>query len=293
MTASISDSSPPERPPAIGFFTSSIADNRAAAIRMAHLKKTLPRQFKLFVLPGVTKGSAELRQYQHVRNLMVRAMSHMNAPIDIAIIADDDFDAAPDLHASLVRTVAALPSGWRTLHLCPGWRWGRERRNTLRYKFKRLLTSWGWVGWEFGLTPYSLWESEFRLDERSNGRFINNVGELARKKRIHNLGGPIAFAARREALPGIIAEYDAAWKRSGGSIHNDKLLLNMSAVHTATGQQEEVDFVAHKPILCIESERGGSFYPRKSLDPIGKMMERERLRREALADGVKELPKRE
>ena len=24
---------------------------------MAHLKKTLPRQFKLFVLPGITKGS--------------------------------------------------------------------------------------------------------------------------------------------------------------------------------------------------------------------------------------------
>lgn len=256
--------------PRIGFFTSTIRGNRVAETRLAHLKQDLnATSISLFAFDAVTHGNPQQRQYAHIRNLMRQAAK--NPDIDVAIVADDDFKAAPNFEANLAHAMRAIPDGWRMLHLCPGWRWGRARRGqSITYAIQRLLAANKIVRWDAGFLP-SVPTTALRLD--ATRRLIVNLPELARTRRLRQVGGPIAFAARRASLPAVVKAYDAAWRASNRSVNNDVLLLNISAGAGAA------DYVAYEPLLCVEDERGGSLYPRKSKDWVGQAIERARDRR--------------
>ena len=259
----------PRRAPRIGLFTSTISHpphDRVSRARLAHLRRDLNGTgIRVIAIEAVTTGSTQQRQYRHIRNLMRRAAAETT--IDIAIVADDDMDAAPGFESNLRSALEAMPARWRMLHLCPGWRWGRElRRRSLAFRLRRTLSSWGWLRWDAGFTS-TVPTNRLHLD--TTRRLIVNLQELGRMRQLRQVGGPIAFAAKREALREIVHEYDAAWHRANHSVNNDVLLLNMSSA---------ADFVAFEPLLCSEAEIGGSFYARKTSDWAGKMIEQARLR---------------
>ena len=177
----------------VAVFTSTIGGNANAAARLAHLNSSLAESsatVRLFSLPAVTHGSARFRQYTHVRKLMMRAAAAED--IDVAVVTDDDTSVAPNFASSLISAVRAMPPGWRMLHLCPGWRWGREQRNQISVRAMRKLASWKWADWAAGLAP-TIPPAEFQLD--ATGRFIANVAELVRRRlapqlpsRVNHLG---------------------------------------------------------------------------------------------------------
>mmetsp|Transcript_40053 Transcript_40053/g.105904 ORF Transcript_40053/g.105904 Transcript_40053/m.105904 type:complete len:315 (-) Transcript_40053:86-1030(-) len=242
-----------DRPPRIGLFTSTFPGHPVAVARLRHLNESLrsTHDIRLTAFHGATSGSALYRQYTHIRKLMMHAAS--DTTIDLAIIADDDLDAAPHaFDVKLSNAVRAMPSNWRLLHLCPGWRWGRKQRHSTLFALQRGLAKSSVLNWEAGMTP-DVPTSELKVD--GSGHLIVNVAELAKRRRVFHLGGPIAFAARPSVLPDVVRAYDAAWHTSKHTLKNDALLLNISTA---------ADFVAFRPLLCIENEIGGSFYPRKS-----------------------------
>ena len=70
--------------------------------------------------------------------------------------------------------------------------------------------------------------------------------EIAARHRPLWLGSPVAFAARRDRLQSILSDCDAMWAQNKW-MANDVLFLNISRA---------IDFVAYKPILCIEENQG-------------------------------------
>ena len=129
-------------------------------------------------------------------------------------------DPAPGFESNLRSALEAMPARWRMLHLCPGWRWGREiRRRSLAFRLRRTLSSWGWLRWDAGFTS-TVPTNRLHLD--ATRRLIVNLQELGRTRQLRQVGGPIAFAAPREALREIVHEYDAAWHRANHSVNNNK-----------------------------------------------------------------------
>ena len=240
---------PPSSFPRVALFLSSLGNRSAiASARLSHLRRTLPPELLaagvgLHVLPAVTHGSKHQRQYHHLRNLLVEVHRRRHE-LELALVADDDMDVAPAFLSELMRDVDLLPDGWRLLHLCPGFLWGRS--NTASRVFRPLAVALGLWPWGAGLEP----EAKFPKSKAKFGQYdrvLLNMAELARAHADRLLlGGPIAFALRPAQAQAVLAAYDAAYARLDAP-SNALILTNMSTTN---------DYVAYRPVLCAEVEQG-------------------------------------
>lgn len=150
---------------------------------------------------------------------------------EYGIICDDDFQPHDDFLSELQKTVELLPSTWRSLHLCPGYFWGR--------RFRRCVTAGkfdpeGDVG---------------SLVSHSSGRFFVDCDPSVLYRHFMWLGGPIAVLVNRRTIDEFISEYDRMFAEKPDP--NDVLFVRML---------NKDDFICREPQLGFENEQGGSTY---------------------------------
>ena len=66
---------------------------------------------------------------------------------EYGIICDDDFFPCENFLQELNETVELLPENWRSLHLCPGYLWGRLYRDN--HKIGKLNPEYNMTGIEY------------------------------------------------------------------------------------------------------------------------------------------------
>lgn len=238
----------------IALFVSTLGNRSfASRARLEHIRSVVPDGVQLHLMPGVTDGPKHVRQYQHLQKLIASVRQHRNA-VDLAIVADDDFEPRPNFLSELMHSVRVLPATWRMLHLCPGFLWGRS--NVLSRFVRSLALSTGLARWDSWLAPewsFLRTEStEMWLDP--TGRVVTNLADLSRARQSPEtrlaLGGPIAFAIRPADAARVLVEYDAAYERLKNA-PNDVVLANMSGPD---------DYVQYKHYLCVEKHLDSGQY---------------------------------
>lgn len=238
----------------VALFVSTLGNRSSASrARLEHIHSVLPDGVQLHLMPGVTDGSKHVRQYQHLRRLIAAVRQHRDA-VDLAIVADDDFEPRPNFVRELMRSVNVLPATWRILHLCPGFLWGRS--NVLSRLIRPLAMSMHLASWDSWLVPEwrfsRLQFAQMRLDP--TGRVVTNFADLSRAQQSHDtilaLGAPIAFAIRPADATRVLSSYDATYERLTNA-PNDVVLANMSGAD---------DYVQYKCYLCIEKHLDSGQY---------------------------------
>jgi hypothetical protein len=238
----------------VALFVSTLGNRSSASrARLDHIHSVVPDGVQLHLMPGVTDGPKHVRQYQHLRRLIAAVRQHRDT-VDLAIVADDDFEPCPNFVTELMRSVNVLPATWRVLHLCPGFLWGRS--NVLSRLVRPLALSMHLARWDSWLAPewsFSKLEStEMRLDP--TGRVVTNFADLSRARQSHGtrlaLGGPIAFAIRPADAARALSEFDATYEQLQNA-PNDVVLANMSTAD---------DYVQYNRYLCIEKHLDSGQY---------------------------------
>jgi len=192
-------------------------------------------RLKIVLLHGVQKQphqSTHDVMYHIVMNALTAFRDEVTAPY--GILCDDDFSPHPDLMNELNRTVASLPSGWRTLHLCPGFFWDRLGRGHGQSQID--------VG---ALHP----EREVPLRLHASGRFFVDGYQTFATHRVW-LGGPIAMLVNRSSIQDFI---DALIKRHAAYPDEPN---DVAMTHAMSPD----DYVCATPQLGYENEQGGSLF---------------------------------
>jgi len=157
----------------------------------------------------------------------------LSTDFEVGVVCQDDTHFHDDLLTELGATLAALPAGWRCLHMCPGFLWGRKRRSS---------TEAG------ALDPE---RSVAALKRSPCGRFFHSIQDPVYKRVGVWPGGPVCFAVRRSRAAELLADLEAAWVAAGRRQHAEVLLLRVAGPD---------DFMAAAPQLCLELEQGGSTF---------------------------------
>lgn len=160
---------------------------------------------------------------------------------DYALICDDDFYPIDNFLEELNKTVDLLPSGWRTLHLCPGYLWGRD--------FKDMNK----IG---KLNPHKNVDD---MKYHISGRFFSNCGGKTYYDKQIWLGGPIAVLVKRDNVNSFISDFISQYNKS----LSDKCLSNVSCHNNdviMTAILTNDDFICREPMLGYEKEEGGSTF---------------------------------
>jgi len=156
------------------------------------------------------------------------------------IICDDDWMLCDPKYVSFLselnQTVALLPDTWETLHLCPGFLWGRNQRQT-----------------------HFAQQGQFRA-EPIGQHFLNSLGPSRTDRCVSVsgsilqqykgwLGGPIAFLVRQTKAHSVATRFEQQRVQHPTNI-NDVLLCGMCTVG--------LDYLCIRPLLGYEEEAGGS-----------------------------------
>jgi len=150
---------------------------------------------------------------------------------EYAIICDDDFFPINNFIEELNKTVQLLPNDWRSLHLCPGYLWGREFRDESKIGSLNIESS-------IDVTD---------MDYHESGRFyLNCNGKLNASLKMW-LGGPIAFLIKKEYSTQFLREFTERFKKIKEP--NDVILTKMLT---------KKDFICRSPQLGYEKEEGGT-----------------------------------
>jgi hypothetical protein len=150
---------------------------------------------------------------------------------EYGIICDDDFFPINDFLQNLNNTVSLLPDNWRSLHLCPGYLWGRRFRNKDKI---------GFLNAEYNMTgiPY-----------HDSGRFyLNCIGDIYFKKYFF-LGGPIAIVINKNNFESLLNDYVYQYEKS--NLPNDVILTQILTTD---------DYICREPQLGYEEEEGGTTF---------------------------------
>lgn len=171
--------------------------------------------------------------YQIMVNKLERA-KQLNVPY--VLICDDDFSPIPNFLEELNRSVACLPSNWRTLHLCPGYLWGKLKQNSETRLPRRLGE----------LDPDGSLEG---MESDPKGRvFVNCTNRLLHYRGIW-MGTPIAFVVRREEVDSLLKAFQEAFEKL--PVNNDVLLSLIF---------EPNDYICRNPVLGYERDEGASLF---------------------------------
>lgn len=150
---------------------------------------------------------------------------------EYGIICDDDFYPIDNFLYEIKKTVDLLPNDWRTLHLCPGYLWGRKFRD--KSKIGKL-------------------NPEYNMDNipfHSSGRFYNNCSNEIYLKKKFWLGGPAAILVNRKNILSLLTDYRNQYNKDPKP--NDV---------TFTQILNKNDFICREPILGYENEEGGTTF---------------------------------
>jgi hypothetical protein len=150
---------------------------------------------------------------------------------EYAIICDDDFFPINNFIEELNKTVELLPDDWRSLHLCPGYLWGREFRDESKIGSLNIESS-------FDVTD---------MDYHESGRFYVNCNGKLNASRKMWLGGPLAFLIKNEDSTEFLKEFTERFKNI--KEQNDVILTKMLT---------KKDFICRSPQLGYEKEEGGT-----------------------------------
>ena len=150
---------------------------------------------------------------------------------EYGVICDDDFHPHDNFLTELQKTVDLLPDSWRSLHLCPGYFWGR--------RFRRC-TNAGKFDPEGDVSD---------LSYHTSGRFFVDCDPKTLYKRFMWLGGPIAVLVNKSTIDSFIEDYDRMYADKPEP--NDVLFVRMLT---------DSDFICREPQLGFENEQGGSTY---------------------------------
>ena len=156
-----------------------------------------------------------------------------NSKIDntYGIICDNDFEPHENFMEELNTTVKLLPTDWRSLHLCPGFLWNRQKR----LKTKGYLSPEGYI-------------KDLSFD--ISGRFFINCGNGDFFKKQIWLGGPIAILVNKNTIDNLLNNY-INFYNTNSSQPNDVILTSIL---------NNNDYVCRFPLLGYENEQGGSCF---------------------------------
>jgi hypothetical protein len=150
---------------------------------------------------------------------------------EYAILCDDDFVPCENFLEELNKTVKLLPANWRSLHLCPGYLWGRKMRD--RTKIGHLNPEYNMDGIEYD----------------TSGRFyLNCVSEIYCKKWFW-LGGPIAILLNKTSVDSFLNDFQTQYSKQ--TSNNDVIITQMLT---------KCDYVCREPMLGYEDEQGGTLF---------------------------------
>jgi len=148
---------------------------------------------------------------------------------DYAILCDDDFYPCKNFLAELNTTIRLLPENWRSLHLCPGYLWGRKFRDTSKV---------GHLNPEYDMSNISY---------HNSGRFYTNCcGNLYSEKSFW-LGGPIAVLLNKAHASNYLENFKEMFVKL--NTPNDVILTKML---------NNNDYICREPMLGYENEEGGT-----------------------------------
>ena len=148
-----------------------------------------------------------------------------------AIICDDDFNPIDNFLEELNKTIYILPNNWRSLHLCPGYLWGRKYRDN--NKIGILNPEYNMDGIEF----------------HESGRFYINCNSETYFDKKFWLGGPISFLINQNNIDSFLNDFVSNYNINNNP--NDVILTKIL---------NENDYICREPILGFENEQGGSTF---------------------------------
>lgn len=197
-----------------------VANCTASSRRVAALTTAAPRCVDLHI-HAVSK-------FTRHANVVVTAMTRAHRtqrslpPGSLVGYAEDDVQWHPDFCDQLAETLGGLPATWGSLHLCPGFAWGRNKNQNAH------------------ATPRFAPERRFPVPQRPRA-WPNPPDKSAW------LGGPVAMVVRDPSV----------WASAIDHIRTSR--LGLADVDLTNDAFEHIgrDWVARDPPLCME-RRGPS-----------------------------------
>ena len=152
---------------------------------------------------------------------------------EFGIICDNDFFPIDSFVVELEATVAALPIGWRTLHFCPGFLWGRNGR--IPSVPGELKPSW----------PID----SLKADTSNRFFIVGSDREIYVDKEFW-LGAPLAFLVNKQTINSLLEDFMASFLLE--PTLNDVILTKILTSN---------DYICRSPLLGYEAEEGGATFP--------------------------------
>ena len=195
-----------------------VANCTNSAMRVAALTASTPPCVDLHIhaVPKYLKHAyAVITAMQHAQK------HHASLPAGSLVgYAEDDVQWHPDFCNQLAQTVGGLPQSWGSLHLCPGFAWGRKNHHYAREA-----------------PPSFAPERQFPVPKWPRA-WQNPPDESAW------LGGPVAMVVRNQAV----------WASAVRHIRNGKKgLTDVDLTNDALNYPGR-DWVARDPPLCMERQ---------------------------------------
>ena len=150
---------------------------------------------------------------------------------EFGIICDNDFFPIDNFVNNLQATIDALPAGWRTLHLCPGFLWGRNG--------------------QIPCTPGELkpsWPIDALAIDPCGRFFVVEDRETYVRKEFW-LGGPMAFLVNKQTIDSLLADFKESFAQE--PTLNDVILTKILTSD---------DYICRLPLLGYEAEEGGATF---------------------------------
>jgi len=164
-------------------------------------------------------------------NMLAMIAFFKKTGFEYAIICDNDFFPIDNFMNNLQATVDALPPGWRTLHLCPGFLWGRN----------------GKIPCAPGILKPSWPIDSLAVDPC--GRFFVVEDRDTYIQKEFWLGGPMAFLVNRATVDSLLADFKASFLLE--PTLNDVILTKILTSN---------DYICRLPLLGYEAEEGGATF---------------------------------
>lgn len=221
-------------------------ENPVALRRRAHFETTLLKHgVKSCIFDGRLRA-ASMSAFVLLDTFLYAQKLILETPPEslprFVLLCDDDLDLHPRFQTELALTLAALPrADFRTLHLCPGWLWGRKFR--LHWgDSTRGEVSAGTPVPEGDISDLDFVDPDARLVRGEALKFV--------QKKIW-VGGPIACLVPVAELNALCELYKAFVARFPDAA-SDVLLTRLL--------DSEKDFVCFDPQLGRELEQGGTTF---------------------------------
>ena len=164
-------------------------------------------------------------------NMLAMITFFKKTGFEYAIICDNDFFPIDNFMNNLQATVDALPPGWRTLHFCPGFLWGRN----------------GKIPCVPGVLKPS-WPIDALKVDASGRFFVVEDRDIYIQKEFW-LGGPMAFLVNKQTIDSLLADFKESFAQE--PTLNDVILTKILTSD---------DYICRLPLLGYEAEEGGATF---------------------------------